>query len=445
MHPDRETAMSRLARLTSVLGFVLLGLTALTPSLARAKPPNVVLIISDDQGWGDYSFMGHPHIRTPRIDRLATQSLAFRRGYVPYSLCSPSLATILTGLYPHQHGVTGNDPAHPLGKPVDRAKRQELVSKLDRPDTLTRLLATAGYASFQAGKWWGGSYATAGFTEGMTHGDPDRGGRHGDEGLRIGRRTMAPVLDFIDRSTESGKPFFLWYAPMMPHLSHNPPKRLHDRYRELAPTDPIARYWAMCEWFDETCGKLLDHLDARGVADETLVIFLADNGWIQDPEAESVAPRSKQSPYDGGLRTPILVRWPGKVAPRRSEALASSLDIVPTVLAAAGVKPPEGLPGLNLLDDKAVSSRRAIFGELFTHDIPDLDRPAAGLRFRWVIEGDWKLILPDPLNEPKAHPELFNLARDPNETTNLAGREPDRVAHLTRLIESWWPDGHAAP
>src|SRR4051794_19412401 len=170
--------MAWIARLRFVV-FIALGLSAAATALAA--PPNVVLIVSDDQGWGDYSFMGHPYIRTPRIDRLAAQSLTFRRGYVPSSLCSPSLASILTGLYPHQHRVTSNDPPLPASKPARQANqdpayremRQEMIANFERVPTLPRLLGEQGYASFQSGKWWGGNYHRAGFTEGMTHGDPN--------------------------------------------------------------------------------------------------------------------------------------------------------------------------------------------------------------------------------------------------------------------------------
>ena len=136
-------------------------------------------------------------------------------------------------------------------------------------------------------------------------------------------RAMKPVSLFIEMAQTSKAPFFLWYAPMMPHQPHNPPERLLAHYRDKAPSPQVARYWAMCEWFDETCGELLDFLDTQKIADNTLVIFLADNGWIQDPQADRYAPRSKQSPYEGGLRTPILVRWPGKVAPRTCDTPVS--------------------------------------------------------------------------------------------------------------------------
>lgn len=423
------------------------GSVLLSAAAAQAAaPPNIVMIISDDHAWTDYSFMGHPKIQTPRIDRLASQGLTFRRGYVPSSLCSPSLASILTGLYAHQHGWTSNDPPLPQGKsagaaakdPAFRAQRREMIAQLAKSPTIPKLLAAKGYVSFQTGKWWGGDFRTGGFTEGMTLADPDRGGRHGDAGLKIGRETMTPIHEFIDRAADARKPFFVWYAPMLPHLPHNPPERFLKKYRDQTPSLEVAKYWAMIEWFDETCGELLDHLDAKGIADDTIVVYLADNGWIQDPDAGRYAPKSKQSQYDGGLRTPIIVRWPSKVRPATSERLASSLDLAPALLHAAGLTPTPDMPGVNLLDDAALAHRRALFGEIFTHNAVDLGEPASSLRYRWTIEQNWKLIVPDPRNSPDGPVELYDLAADPAETRNLAPREPGKAAELRTLVDSWW-------
>jgi uncharacterized sulfatase len=417
------------------------------PPAAAARGPNVVLIIADDHGWTDYGFMGHPQVQTPSIDRLAAQGRTFRRGYVPSSLCSPSLASILTGLYAHQHGVTSNDPPLPAGKtgqaaerdPGYRAQRQEVIAFFDKVPTLPRLLGGQGYVSFQTGKWWGGNYRHGGFTAGMTHGDPDRGGRHGDAGLAIGRETMKPVLDFIDAAARDNQPFFVWYAPMMPHSPHKPPARLLDKYRSKAPALEVAKYWAMIEWFDETCGELLGHLNTKGLAADTMVLYLADNGWIQDPEADRYAPKSKQSPYDGGLRTPIILRWPGKVAPGMVDEPVISLDLAPTIVAAAGLKATPAMPGVDLLDESAVKGRKAIFGEIFTHNAVDIHRPASSLRYRWALAGEWKLIVPDSRNTPGGAAELYNVTSDPFETRNLAGVERQKVEQLKGLIDGWWP------
>ena len=249
---------------------------------------------------------------------------------------------------------------------------------------------------------------------------------------------MQPIYDFIAESRKNEKPFFVWYAPMLPHTPHNPPERLFDKYKSLTPSPHVARYWAMCEFFDETCGQLLDHLEQQKLADNTIVIYVTDNGWIQAPDKPQYAPKSKQSQYDGGLRTPILIRWPNKVAPKSIDTPISSLDILPTVLDAVGMKRPADLPGLNLLDEMAVAKRDTIFGECFTHDSRDLQDPSASLRWRWLVRGNWKLIIPAKQNEPDGVVELYDLTSDPQETKNLAESQSDRIAALRQSLDDWW-------
>jgi arylsulfatase A-like enzyme len=422
------------------------GAASAASNSASIAAPNVVLIIADDMGFGDYGFMGHPQIGTPSLDRLAHEGVTFRRGYVTSSLCSPSLASILTGRYPHQHKITSNDPPLPRGKTgaaaardaAFLASRREMIGYFDKMPTLPRLLASRGYVSFEAGKWWGGSFERGGFTHGMSHGDPARGGRHGDHGLTIGREGMQPVFEFIDAARARPAPFFLWYAPMLPHSPHNPPERFLAKYRDKATSLEIARYWAMCEWFDETCGQLLDFIEMRKIADDTLVIFLADNGWIQDPQADRYAPRSKQSPYDGGLRTPILVRWPGKAAPRTCDIPVSAIDVARTIRKAAGLAPQAETDGVDLLDPQAVAARPAIFGEIYTHNAVDIHDPSSSLRYRFIVAGDWKLIAPDPRNEPDGFVELFDVAHDPAERRNVERERPERVRDLKGRLDTWW-------
>jgi uncharacterized sulfatase len=395
---------------------------------ARAAPPNVLMILSDDQAWNDYGFMGHKVIQTPHLDRLAKESVLFTRGYVPTSLCRPSLMSIITGLYPHQHKIYGNDPP----KGTDRA---QMLRHVAAAPTLPRLLAAANYASLQTGKWWEGNSRLGGFTHGMTHGDPQRGGRHGDLGLKIGREGLQPIFDFLQ--DRGDRPFFIWYAPMLPHQPHNPPPRLWEKYSQKVASPHVAKYYAMCEWFDETCGQLLEHLDQQGLRENTLVIYVTDNGWIQDPQANTFAPRSKRSPYDGGLRTPIMLRWPAKLQPLRDDhSLVSSLDLAPTILAGCGLQVPPAMPGENLL---AVAGgqplrREAVFGEIFAHDEVDLDEPASGLLYRWCIAGDWKIIVPKA-GQPC---ELYDLAKDPWERQNLAQNREDMVGQLRGRLEDWW-------
>lgn len=427
-------------RSISLLTLVLISCLGCCFTLRAQTPPNVVLIISDDHHWSDYGFMGHPEVKTPHLDRLASQSLLFTRGYVPSSLCCPSLATIISGQFPHQNFITSNDPPAAPGvkknrqnDPAFKEGREQFNKHMDQLNTLPRVLGKQGYLSFQTGKWWQGNFTRGGFTHGMT-----KGSRHGDEGLKIGRETMQPMYDFMKMAQEEKKPFFLWYAPFLPHSPHTPPDRLLAKYKDKAPSLTIAKYWAMIEWLDETCGELMKYLDDHGLAENTIVVYVADNGWIQDPNTPKYAPRSKQSQYDGGIRTPIIVRWPAKVKPSRSEALASSVDIAPTVLRAAGIEPPKEMTGLNLLDTAAVDSRKTIYGEIFTHDSQNIDVPAASLRWRWMIDGDFKLIVPDSRNEPDAKVELYKITSDVHEEKDLALTQPDRVKELTAKLDAWW-------
>lgn len=437
-------------RLLLCLSVLLAGMllrTEAAPSGKASQPPNIVLIISDDHAWNDYSFMGHPKVRTPNLDKLAAQSVTYRRGYVTSSLCCPSLASILTGQYPHKHKVTSNDPPMPEGVgrkeayklPEVKAGRERLVGFVEDVPTLPRLLSQNGYLTFQTGKWWQGNFRRGGFTHGMSDGNPDTGGRHGDAGLQIGRKTMQPIYDFIATAQQEKKPFMVWYAPMMPHQLHNPPERILKKYRDKTPSIHIAKYWAMIEWFDETCGDLMNHLESEGLAENTIIAYVSDNGWIQLPDQADYGVRSKQSQYDTGLRSPIMLRWTAQQKPQDSPALASSIDLMPTLLTAARIPVPSELPGINLFDKKAASKRKMIFGECFTHDSVDLDRPEKSVRWRWGIEEDWKLILPDAVNEPKSVVELYNLNSDPFEEHNLAEKEKRRVATLTKKIDAWWP------
>ena len=443
---------------------IIAGLTAsllsALSSTASETLPNVVLIISDDQAWTDYGFMAHPVIETPHLDCLARRSALFRRGYVPTALCRPSLATLATGFYAHQHGITGNDPAgRTYLEPNEFSRlRAALISKIDRVATLPELLGGAGYLSHQSGKWWEGSYRRGRFTHGMTRGFPEPGGRHGDDGLRIGRNGMSPVLNFIDSAVEEDRPFFVWYAPFLPHTPHTPPARLLEKYLAPGRSIEIVRYYAMCEWFDETCGELIRHIDRRGITTDTMVVYVTDNGWIQRTSETEVpngwptpfAPRSKLSAYEGGVRTPIMLCWPGRIPPGERNEIISSIDLFPTILTAAGVEVPAEIPGINLLpvvEEENPLDRTAVLGEALAHDIADLDNPQTSLLHRWVIRGRWKLILTydgkvgsyKVVHSTTEHrPQLFDLLEDPHERNNLAGQYAEVTTELAELIGNWW-------
>ena len=428
--------------------FLLTAAVAFLPFLAYGSEdskPNVVLILSDDQGWRDYGFMGNDAVSTPHLDQLAARSLVFERGHVPAPLCRPSLASMVTGLYPQDHGVVANDV-----DPENRAASDIPVrERFHRHPSLIRLLVESGYEAFQSGKWWEGSWRDGGFTDGMTQGDPQRGGRHGDAGLSIGREGMKPVLNFIDGATARKKPFLVWYAPFLPHTPHNPPSDLLEKYREPGRPENVAKYYAMCEWFDRTCGELLGHLDRRGLRENTIVLYVCDNGWVArkkegNPEGwwPDYAPRSKGSPFEMGIRTPIMISWPGRIEPARSKELASSLDLMPTTLAACGIETPSDLPGIDLRDEEARRGRKAIFGT--THSIHNMvpEDPDATLQYQWCIEGRWKLLLRhrglDTTKYKTVHEwddlavRLYDLETDPDEEHNLAN-SPDQSGRIARL------------
>ncbi|WP_232824793.1 sulfatase family protein [Algibacillus agarilyticus] len=429
--------------------------TAITENSAET-PPNILLILSDDHAWNDYSFMGHQVVQTPSLDKLANEGVTFKRGYVPTSLCRPSLATIATGYYASEHGITGNDPSRKLpggkGGKLYEQQRAEIIAKIDNVQTLPMLLKDKGYVSLQTGKWWEGNFERGGFDEGMTRGFPQPGGRHGDDGLKIGREGLSTVTDFIDKTSAANKPFLVWYAPYMPHAPHNPPPRLLKKYENRGLPISIAKYYAMIEWFDETNGELFDHLEKRGLKENTLIVYVSDNGWVSNPtQTGRFLPRSKQSPGESGVRTPIMFSLPSQLKAKMRSEVVSSIDIVPTILGAAGVEIPVDLPGKNLFDDMKNDSpiaRDAIFGEGFAHDMDDLNNPESTLLYRWVIEGQWKLILSydgKNVSYQKYHkdvlsgPRLYNLLEDEHEKNNLAASNPAIVAKLSQKLVDWYP------
>ncbi|MDD7986770.1 sulfatase [Lentisphaera marina] len=416
--------------------FKLLTVLLLCASSALAKSkelPNVVMILSDDQGYADYSFMGHELIQTPRIDKLASESIVFKRGYVPTAVCGPSLTTMITGLYSHQNGQTGNDP-------IRGVSRKPWIDKFKECPQIPALLVSKGYLSLQTGKYWHADPKNSGFTDdmGLTQ-------RHGsDYSLSIGRKTMQPIYDFIEKAQSEEKPFFIWYAPFMPHTPHNPPKRLEDKYIKLGAKGQ-SKYYAMCEWFDETCGQLLDHLDEKGLTENTIVIYICDNGWGSMGKGSV-----KASPHEQGVRTPIMIKWPGRVqANMDDQNLASNIDLMPTILAACGVEKPTILPGINLLDKAALESRKNLFLECFTHDMLDVNRPETSLRARSYVSKKWKLTVWHTPHEkldlkgwqkptPEDKIQLFDLENDPMQKHNLANQNPEKVSRLMKEINAWW-------
>lgn len=399
--------------------------------------PNIVWIIGDDQAYGDFGFMGHKIVKTPNIDRLASQSAVFPNGYVPTSLCRASLATLITGKYAFDHGICFNDP--PAGTP-----QSDTFGFLKMQVPLPLELQKRGYRSMQTGKFWEGAYSNGGFTDGMS-----LGGRHGDAGLAIGRKTMEPIDSFLGRTGD--QPFFIWFAPYLPHTPHDADPRFIEPYQNKGLDPKTTKYYANISWFDETVGQLTALLEKHGKADNTIIMFIIDNGWAPMLNGDSFRdvqgrelffdPRSKSSPYEHGVRTPIMIKWPGRIRPARHDALLSSIDFFPTALAMANLPKPTGLQGYNLvpfLERKASLRPRTIFGEIYFHTSTDLGKPAANVTHRWARKGKWKLIVND-LDHQRA--ELYDLSKDPGEQRNLA-MDPahrDTLAAMTAEIDLWYP------
>lgn len=472
---------------------IVLLILAFSACSYAAEPPNIVLIIADDQSWMDYGFMGNERVHTPNLDALAEQSARFVHGYVPSSVCRPSLVTMLTGLYPHQHGVHFNHgPPGNAGynrmesrEEYERARRREF-KLIRRVETLPGILKQElDYRSLQTGKFWEGHWRNGGFTAGMTRFEPPPvdqmfgGGRtlrsgervahgNGDWGLQIGRRTMTPIHEFIDASEAAGQPWLVWYAPYLPHQPHDSPQRFYD----MAGSRPNVEenelpYFASIAQFDETVGELVDFVEKQGLADNALFLFVSDNGWRpsqtrqrQRLEEFAHTKRSKRAPFDDGLRTPILIRWDRVVQPATHEGLVSTVDIVPTLLAATGIDPGAltslnktnfTLPGLNLLPvargETSIPGDRAIFGDVYPGDASRLGHPEGDIAYRWVRQKNLKLIVPH-VHSPQTKPwgnyldnvALFDVNTDPFETNNLARSESQKeeVIRLRRLLDDWW-------
>lgn len=455
-------------------------------SISAAPRPNVVMIISDDQTYRDFGFMGNEHVRTPHLDRLAAQSARYPNGYVPTSVCSPSLATMLTGLYPHQHGIHYNHPPpgnSAFNKMKSRAEyervRSRAFSLIRSQPTLPRVLAREGYRCLQTGKFWEGHYRNAGFTDGMTIFEPPPGQTfggvrtlasgekaahgNGDWGLKIGRETMRPIYDFIEECA-GRQPFFVWYAPYLPHQPHDSPRKYFDLYRDQPGVpEHYVPYYASISQFDDTVGELVAYVERKGLAKDTLFVFVIDNGWTPGTRRHKSAQdffyhikASKRSPFEDGLRTPILLRWDGVIKPARHEQLCSSVDLVPTILSAIGIEHRmTGLPGVDLMvSAKGVAPLRprTVFGEIYPGDATTLGHPSRDIAYRWVRDGDFKLIIPHSQNDRRPWgdylkaPALYNVARDPDEPDNLAPHpaQKSRVEKLRRLLDNWWMPGKDA-
>jgi uncharacterized sulfatase len=426
----------------TALAALALGLFGCDTAPRPVESPNLVLIIGDDVGVGDFGFMGSPHAETPHLDRLAEAGTVFRNGYSTASVCVPSLRSLLTGLHPYQWDAR-----------VAALKRRSIArprgSEIQDFTTLPGTLKQHGYASFQAGKLWEASYALAGFTDGMQ--EPGDSMAMGGSGIELGRSTMAPVLEFID--AHQAEPFFLWFAPRLPHLPHDAPERYREPFQGRGLSEKALAYHANLMRFDAAVGELLAHLEERGLREKTLIVYVSDNGWDQDPDSNDwprpgfAGPRGKMTMYDLGFRTPIVVSWPGPVPGGAvRDELVSAVDLFPTFLDYAGVPPPGEQPGLSLrpiLEGSGEWRRRQVVGSMRELRRWDERTPAERQAADWqrvrtggataffVRTEDWHYVS----NADLQTAELYRVSEDPREERNLVAERPALASLFRREIE----------
>ncbi|MEO0696430.1 MAG: sulfatase-like hydrolase/transferase [Pseudomonadota bacterium] len=441
-------------------------------------PPNIVLIIADDLGWPYLGFLGDENVVTPNMDIIGNGGAVFEVGHSTSNHCRPTLQTLITGLYPVQYEQRANAIANekmttieiPEEADTERERnilrRQYETSAIEQFQTLPRHLAKAGYASHQSGKWWEQSYAHGGFTEGMTQtwdwqDATELGDRWfftfmGGRGNEIGRETMVPVTDFIKENAE--EPFFVWYGPALPHTPLNAPDRFYKYFEDRDNLSESAKlYYANIAWFDWGVGKLLDSLREERVLDNTLIVYINDNGWEQAGDVEYAdnhitfangGPRGKGSFFETGFRTPIIFYWRGKItAIRDQQQLASALDVMPTILDYAGLEIPSELPGYSLrpaIEGHGLDApRKAFIGKMTQHragtnfrgqqDDTTKDHMGAALDGYYRRDLAWHFVwLPQ-----KDEVALYNLTDDPGQLVDVSESNEDLVTRFKADIITW--------
>jgi arylsulfatase A-like enzyme len=462
-----------------VLNSVVLGLVCLafTTTSAAETPPNIVLILADDLGWTDLGCYGGKFYETPHLDGLSRGGAKFTAAYAACQVCSPTRASILTGRYPQRVGIT--DYIAPAGnnqpEKWNRNTRLLPAAYSDRlalsEITLAEALKAAGYATFHAGKWHLGPQGfypeNQGFDVnmgGLEHGGPYGGKRYfspygnprlpdGPEGEHLPDRLASEVAKFITANKE--RPFFVYYPCYSVHTPLMAREDLRKKYeekrkqlgleakwgregeRDVRLVHDHAVYAAMVDALDLAVGKVLAKLDELDLAKNTIVLFTSDNGGLSTsegwPTANVPLRGGKGWMYEGGIRVPLIVRWPGVVKPGQViDSTVISVDYFPTLVEAAGAKLPsdraiDGRSFLPLFKEEAAPAERALFWH-YPHYGNQGGGPAAAVR-----RGDWKLI---ELLEEKCV-ELYNLADDLSEKGDLAAKEPERVERLLAELHTW--------
>ena len=430
------------------------------------KKPNIVLINVDDLGWADLACQGSAYYKTPNIDRLASQGMRFTNAYAAASNCAPSRACMLTGQYGPRHGVYTVQNSD-RGK----AERRKLIpirnSTTIQDDNLTiaDLLTSVDYQTISIGKWHvsknplfnGFDRNVAGSHIG--HPGAKHGGYHSPfnypncvsekEGEYLTDRLTDEAIRFASENKD--KPFFLYLPFYTVHTPIQPKEEKRKKWKaiEKQPGQGNASYAAMVESMDENVGRLMESLDDLGVADRTVVVLTSDNGGLWQISNQNPLRAGKGSYFEGGIRVPLIVRWPGKVDPGSTcDEPVMNIDFMPTIAEMAGVTIPaekkiDGVSLVELLSDsKAELEPRSLFwhfpiylqasgrkkGDVVTHDPWFRTRPGSVVR-----SGKWKLH--EYFEDGRL--ELYDLESDIGETKNVAGQNPEVANRLNAELKNW--------
>jgi len=422
---------------------ILIGVILLPPCAGVAAadeattPPNVLLILVDDLGYGDLSSYGAEDLDTPYVDGLVREGMRFSNFYANCPVCSPTRAALLSGRYQEAVGVPG----------VIRTHSANSWGYLSEDALLPAALKPAGYRTAMVGKWHlglgepnlpnlrGFDYFY-GFLGDMMD-DYYNHRRHGFNYMKVNTKEIDPAghatdlfskaaAEWIEQQNDES-PFFIYLPYNAPHNPIQPPDDFLEKYRKKHPAvgQTRAKLAAFIEHMDFGIGQVLGALDRSGRAEDTLVIFTSDNGGMLRAEANNGPLRDgKGTTYEGGIRVATTARWPGKIEPgSHSDVVALSMDLYPTILEAAGLVPQEGLDGVSILpillgQTDQLASRDVVFSRLMPPG-----------RIYAVRRGQYKLVRPSP-DKPL---ELYDLAGDPLETTNLA---ESRAALFRQLKEA---------
>jgi arylsulfatase A-like enzyme len=450
-------------------------------STQAVERPNLLFILADDLGWSDPGCYGNPHHQTPRLDRLAQEGLRFTQAYAPAPICSASRAAILTGKTParlHFEFVTKDKPGSQIpGQPL---QTPPYPTNLPLEEVTTaEMLAQAGYLTAFFGKWHlnmhHGSYLgwspTHGpLQQGFAEGDADFGGHpyayfkdggRSDLDLREGEfppdSLTDKVIAFLRRKQE--RPFFLQWSLYHVHDPiHTRCRWLFEKYRAVLPAaipDERVAYAAMVETLDYELGRVLDVLDATGQAQSTLIVFMSDNGGHPDYTGNAPHRGSKWNLYEGGIRVPMVARWPGRVrAGGVCDQPVHGCDVLPTFAELAGVKPGsvDGISLVPLLRDRdhPLPERPLLWHFPYYHPEKGFKKAPSRIGMNDFATSQTRPHSALRLGRHKLlhfaeddRTELYDLSTDPGETRDLAGANPERAGQLRRQLAALLMEGAA--